>query len=329
MSTRTVGVSAVLVTAVLWGTTGAAATFAPEAGPLAIGAAALGVGGILQAAIAVPAMRGAGGLLRANPRLIGVGALAVLVYPLAFYSSMYLAGVAIGTVVSLASAPLVSGLLELVVEQVALSRRWVLAAVLGTAGSALLCLGRVGESAEAGWETAVGVVLGLAAGSSYALYSWAVHALMERQVPRSAAMGAVFGAGGILLLPVLVLTGSPLLDTTRAFTVAAYMALVPMFLGYFLFGIGLARLRPSTVTAITLVEPAVAALLAVVVVGERLVPLGWFGLALLVVSLGLLVLAPASVPAPVQPPGISGGQRRIEDLRATPANTPASPESRA
>ena len=39
------GVAAILLTAVLWGTTGTAATFAPGAGPLAIGAAALGVGG--------------------------------------------------------------------------------------------------------------------------------------------------------------------------------------------------------------------------------------------------------------------------------------------
>ena len=48
------GVLAVLVTSVLWGTTGTAATFAPDVGPLAIGAAALGIGGALQALIALP-----------------------------------------------------------------------------------------------------------------------------------------------------------------------------------------------------------------------------------------------------------------------------------
>ena len=47
------GVAAITVTSVLWGTTGTAATFAPEAGPLAIGSAALGIGGLLQAAVAV------------------------------------------------------------------------------------------------------------------------------------------------------------------------------------------------------------------------------------------------------------------------------------
>lgn len=107
---RSSGLLAVLTTAVLWGTTGTAATFAPTAGPIAIGAAALGIGGLLQAAIAVPALRAARPALRGRTRAIALGALAVAIYPLAFHSSMHLAGVAIGTVVSLASAPLASGL---------------------------------------------------------------------------------------------------------------------------------------------------------------------------------------------------------------------------
>lgn len=80
---------------ILWGTTGTAATFAPNAGPLAIGAAALGIGGILQAAIALPALRAARSQLRDQRGLVAAGAVAVFIYPLAFYSSMHLAGVAI------------------------------------------------------------------------------------------------------------------------------------------------------------------------------------------------------------------------------------------
>jgi len=38
-----------MTTAVLWGTTGTAATLSDGVGPLATGAAALGIGGILQA----------------------------------------------------------------------------------------------------------------------------------------------------------------------------------------------------------------------------------------------------------------------------------------
>ncbi|WP_368045947.1 EamA family transporter [Actinomyces radicidentis] len=67
-----------------------------------------------------------------------------------------------------------------------------------------------------------------------------------------------------------------------------------MFLGYVLFGVGLARVPASTATTITLLEPAVAALLAVAVLGERLTVLSWAGLALLAVVLVVLVTGPAN-----------------------------------
>ena len=54
-------------------------------------------------------------------------------------------------------------------------------------------------------------------------------------------MGAVFGLGGLLLMPVLAVTGSPLVASWQNGLVGAYMALVPMFAGYVLFGWGLAR----------------------------------------------------------------------------------------
>ena len=309
MNRATGGITAILVTAFLWGTTGTAATFAPDVGPLAIGAAALGVGGLLQAAIALPSLARARQALRAHAGLVAVGALAVAIYPLAFYSAMHLGGVAIGTVVSLASAPLASGILERVIERRPLSRWWMLAAFLGVLGSVLLCLSRAGEAAASATATLAGVGLGLLAGTTYALYSWVVHRLMHHQVGRAAAMGAVFGAGGALLIPVLLVTGAPLVASAQSFAVAAYMALVPMFLGYFLFGVGLARVRPSTATTLTLTEPAVAAMLAVVVVGERLGSIGWIGMAILAAALTVLAFAPTNVT----------GHRVLDHRHATPA----------
>jgi drug/metabolite transporter, DME family len=101
-------------------------------------------------------------------------------------------------------------------------------------------------------------------------------------------MGAVFGLGGVLLMPVLAVTGRPLLESWGNFTVGAYMALVPMFAGYVLFGWGLARVRASTATGLSLMETVVAAVLAVVVVGERLPALGWLGVVMVLASLFVL-----------------------------------------
>ncbi len=294
VSGRFAAVGALVLTSILWGTTGTAATFSPDAGPLAIGAAALGIGGILQAVIAIPALRRDAGTLRADWRIVLIGGLAVGIYPLAFYSSMHLAGVAIGTTVSLASAPLAAGVLERVVDGTRLGRTWVAAAALGVVGAALLSASDLSGHAGAEVGTVWGVMLGLVAGATYATYSWAARRLMQAGASRGASMGAVFGLGGLLLMPVLLATGAPLIATPEAFAVAAYMALVPMFAGYVLFGFGLATVGASTATTITLLEPAVAAVLAFVVVGERLGPLGWVGLALIGVVLVLLALAPSA-----------------------------------
>lgn len=290
---RALGVLAITVTAVLWGTTGTAATFAPDVGPLAIGAAALGIGGLLQAAIALGPLRAARPALREHRGALLQGGAAVAVYPLAFYGSMHLAGVAIGSVVSLASAPLAAGVLRRLVDRRPLGRSWMVAAGVGILGSVLLCAARLGDATAAAAPTAAGIALGLLAGTTYALYSRVAHELMASGIGRRAAMGAVFGLGGLALMPVLLITGAPILADGRSLAVAAYMAVVPMFLGYVLFGIGLASVDAGTATTITLLEPAVATLLAVVVVGEHLGPVGWLGMVLLIGVVALLAVSSA------------------------------------
>jgi DME family drug/metabolite transporter len=67
------------------------------------------------------------------------------------------------------------------------------------------------------------------------------------------------------------------------------MAIIPMFLGYLLFGFGLNYIDASKATLITLIEPLVATILAVFIIGEKFKVIGWIGVAL--VSLCLLIQA--------------------------------------
>lgn len=292
MSARITGIAAISITSLLWGTTGTAATFAPDVSPLAIGAAALGLGGLLQALIALPALGRQRATLWRRRGTVLTGAIAVAVYPLAFYSSMHLAGVAIGSVVSLASAPIASGLLERLIDRRPLSRWWQLSAGLGVLGSILLCASSMDAPDTAPWATVAGITLGLLAGLTYATYSWVAHRLMGSGVGRGASMGSVFGLGGLLLMPALAVTGAPILHNAVNVSVVAYLALVPMFLGYVLFGLGLTKVPASTATTVTLTEPAIATILAVVVVGERLSPAGWGGLSIIGTVLLILAVAP-------------------------------------
>ena len=287
------GALCVLAASVLWGTTGTAATFAPEASPLAIGAVAMGLGGLLQALAAAPRLARHAARLRERRGTVLLGAVSVAVYPLAFYSSMHLAGVAVGTVVSIGTAPLVSAVIERLADGRRLTRRWMLAASLGLLGALLLCVAEAARAPEHAGQpsvsaTLLGVGLGLVAAATYALYSWTAHRLITREIPSRAAMGAVFGLGGLLLLPVLAFTGAPLVDSWSNAAVGAYMASVPMFTGYLLFGWGLAHVPASTATTLSLLEPAVAAVLAVLVVGERLPAAGWAGIALVIACLAVL-----------------------------------------
>jgi drug/metabolite transporter, DME family len=280
---QTIGALFCLFAAIAWGTTGTAATFAPGVSPLAVGAAAMGIGGALQALIAYKGIWAHRAALRRERTALLVGAVSVAIYPLAFYASMRLAGVTVGTVVSIGSAPLISALIEYALDGRRLTVRWAIGAAIGLGGIALLSLSEGGHGTAS--NVPLGAFLGLVAGGTYALYSWTAQRMMRRDLPPRVAMGATFGLGGLLLLPVLLITGASFLDSAGNLAVGLYMALVPMFLGYLAFGAGLARVPASMATTITLFEPVVAAVLAVYVVGESLPALGWLGVALIVICL--------------------------------------------
>ncbi|AFK60741.1 putative permease, DMT superfamily protein [Advenella kashmirensis WT001] len=286
------GIVGVLIAAFLWGTTGTAASFAPNVSPAAIGSVAMGIGGLLQAAIAYRAIEKSRARLLEQWRLLIFGALAVAIYPLAFYASMRFAGVTIGTVITIGSAPLLSALIENRMDGLRLSKRWISGAALGLAGMLLICFAKAKGHGEVDPSSLgiLGVLLGLVAGFTYALYSWTAWRMMQTGISSQAAMGSTFGIGGILLMPVLLITGAPLLESVENFAVGAYMATVPMFIGYVCFGYGLARIPASTATTITLIEPAVAAMLAVFIVGERLAVMGWIGVILVIGCLFVITL---------------------------------------
>jgi DME family drug/metabolite transporter len=284
------GVAAILFAAVVWGTTGTAATFAPDVSAAAIGAAAMGVGGIAQAMIALRGINRSREALWEQRRLLVIGVLAVAVYPLAFYGSMRLAGVTVGTVMTIGSAPLLSALIEYVLDRTRLTTRWTIGALVGLIGMVFICVGENASHGEVvgGESVPLGVALGLIGGLTYALYSWTARRMMLQGMRSSVAMGATFGLGGMLLVPVLVTTGGPFLASWSNAAVGVYMAAVPMFLGYLCFGYGLARVRASMATTITLLEPVIAAVLAVIIVGERLPVLGWIGVAMVVGCLAII-----------------------------------------
>ena len=283
------GTLSILFASTLWGTTGTAASLAPDVSALAIGAFSMGIGGFMQACLSAKSLKRDFRKVVHKKKTLLVSIIALATYPLAFYSSMRFAGVAIGTVVSISTAPFFSALLEcLFSRNQTITKRWMMSFAIGVIGITLLLASE--SSANSLFDQDMkhwGVLLGLLAGLTYAIYSWGVKAMIDHGIESQTAMGSVFGIGGVLLLPTLFITGDNLFASSTNTAVMLYMALIPMGLGYVAFGFGLRFVTASGASILTLFEPVIAAALAVAIVGEEISFIGWVGIALTLVCLFL------------------------------------------
>lgn len=283
------GTLSILFASTLWGTTGTAASLAPDVSALAIGAFSMGIGGFMQACLSAKSLKRDFRKVVHKKKTLLVSIIALAAYPLAFYSSMRFAGVAIGTVVSISTAPFFSALLEcLFSRNQTITKRWMMSFAIGVIGITLLLTSE--SSANSLFDQDMkhwGALLGLLAGLTYAIYSWGVKAMIDHGIESQTAMGSVFGIGGVLLLPTLFITGDNLFASSTNTTVMLYMALIPMGLGYVAFGFGLRFVTASGASILTLFEPVIAAALAVAIVGEEISFIGWVGITLTLVCLFL------------------------------------------
>jgi DME family drug/metabolite transporter len=285
----------ILIAGSLWATTGTSASFLPASvSPLATGAASFILGSLL---LFVTSFSSSVLVLRtpAHRIRLGVAALTVAIFPLAFYSAMSLAGVAVGTVVTVGSAPVFATVLEIIFDRRRPRSLWIAASASAVAGVLLLAYSGVVSGVEGRTlaqlaEVPFGILLGLVAGFAYAYYTFESRRLITDGQPSRGVFGAIFLVAATALIPVLLLTGAPILQSPLTISIVAYLALGPMFAAYLFFGAGLRSTPSSTATTLTLIEPFVATILAVVVVGERLASLGWAGLALILLGVTVMVV---------------------------------------
>lgn len=297
--TSPIGAFHVLSASALWGTTGTVATFAPAAAsPVSIGAATMGIGGLLTFALAA---RRSFAVLRSRPAVVRaalIGGVCVLIYPLAFYSAMAYAGVAIGTLVNIGCSPLFAATYERLFDGTRLSRRWALATAAAVTGCIILIGGGHPVGGTDG-DLAIGVLLGVVGAATYSGFTYIATRIMRTGHSSRAAMGTIFGLGAIGLLPILVITGGPLFSQPEGGYVVGYLAVVPMCLAYLLFGAGIRRVGASTGTTLSLFETIVATGLSIIVVGETLSALSWGGMAL--IGIGLVIITVGSSTSPRRP----------------------------
>jgi DME family drug/metabolite transporter len=288
------GILPILACSVLWGGVGLVSVYAPaDASPESVGALGLWLAGLLM----LGTRPGARTLLRRargrNRALLVTGSFGLLLYPLAFFPAVRLLGVALATALTLGSAPLFAGLIARFVERRRLTRRWLRCAPIAVAGTALLVAGDGG----ARHVSALGVVLALIPGLSYAGASTVAARMIGEGHRSQDVYGAMFGTCALWCLPVLGVYGVAWAASVRGSAVVLFFGCVTNFLCYTLFGRALRYTSAATATTVTLAEGAVGTLLGVFAHGERLAPAAWGGLGLLAAALLLLSLPGGGVGA--------------------------------
>ncbi len=273
------GLFLIIVAAALWGTTGTAQALGPAtAAPLAVGLARLLVAGPALLLIARPRTFPA----RSDWHLLVLAGAGMAAYQPLFFSAVDLAGVAIGTVVAIGSAPLLAGGLSWVFDRERLAVGWWVATFLGIGGLAAISI----SGTEMG-VNGTGIVLAMGAGSSFAVYLVASRRLVVRASP-VASMALIFAAATLLSLPLLAFVDLSWITTGDGLVMTFHLGLVATAIAYVLFSIGLRSTSAPTAATASLFEPITAGLLGVTLLGEAPDPTSWIGMGLLLASMAIL-----------------------------------------
>jgi DME family drug/metabolite transporter len=279
------GVGFLVVAGVLWGTGGLTGSLlARHTGldPLAVAAYRLGGGGLLLVALMVLTRRPLPRGRAAHRRIVALGGLAA-VFQSSYFAAVALVGVSLATLLTIGASPL----LVLVAEGV-LGRRRVGPAALGTAALAVAGLGLLVGVPETGRHLTT-----LLAGGGFALLAAAGFGTMTLLQARPAAglddlaaTGWAFTLGAALLAPVAAMHGGLRFAVDQqSLGLVLTLAVGPTAIAYAAYFRGLRTAPAGTGALMALLEPLVGAVLAWLVLGDRLGPAGLAGAGLLVTAL--------------------------------------------
>jgi len=280
------GMAFVFAAAALWGTTGTAQALGPDGvHPTSVAAVRMSLGGALMLALGLRsgAVRAVLKHARRSAPALVCGVVAVVLYQVSFFTAVARTGVAVGTVVAIGSAPVLTGAGSRLMGDGRLSLRWAVSTVAAIASCSVLVLG-----GEAAGVDAVGILWALLAGACYATYLLVVSRTMSQGLPERGVMGVLFGSAAIVLFPVACVFQPTWLMTPRGLGAALYLGGITTVVSYLLLARGLRTVPPAVASTVGLVEPGVAAVLGVVVLGERLSLLSWLALGALLGSILLL-----------------------------------------
>lgn len=284
---RARAVALTIAGAALWGTTGTSQALLPgHPSPVAVGGLRALIAGTALLVLAL--FRGTSWLRQVFGRRrlgwLALAGLGVAGYQLTFFAAVSRAGVAVGTLVMLATAPAVAGLAGWGRTGIRPSRAWLVATLVGLSGAALLVLG-AGSVAS---PDAMGLALAVAAGGFFATYTVASRELVVEGLDPIALTASIFLVAGAILIGPLLGQDLSFVSQPRSLWVLAWLGLAATAGAYMLYQLGMRRVDAAQAATFALAEPMVANLLAVLVLREPFTAVMGLGLVLVLAGLGLL-----------------------------------------
>ena len=336
----------VLLSALLFATTGTSRALGPTADDLSVGAVRVIVGGVALGLVALLVRRRIAGRTPLTGRpaaLVAIGAAGVLLYQPMFFAGTRLTGVAVGTVLALGSAPVFTGILDSLVRRNRPGRAWYLSTTVAIIGLVVLVASGRTDGASV---SIVGAGACLAAGFGYAVYASAAKALLDRNWTPVTTLGAMFGGAAVVALVVVaaaaVLPRTATVDISwvlapGGWALALWLGLITVTVAYVLYARGLRTMSAATAATLTMAEPVAATILGVALLGEHPSLGAWAGVALIGCGLAILVVDTVrrrdpdrptpETPRPDRPtPGTLSPDTRPA-VAAIPAEPPASTDS--
>jgi drug/metabolite transporter, DME family len=285
------GLLQVCAAGVLWGTGGLAVTFLHQR--TGMGAMTVSAWRMVLAAVALlgfAAITGRLRLVRNTFRARPIGAIVVgcgtAAYQGLYFVAVLQVGVSISTVVSLGLAPVLAATWEHLAAGTRPTLRDV--AVLAAAlGGLVLVTTATSAPSTPGASPVLGLVLSAAAGAVYAATTVLGRRLAQGAGP-VALTTCTTTVGAVVLIPfavVAAIMGEPVLTADPAsIATLVYLGVATMALAYGLLYAGLRHTTGSAATVATLLEPVTAALLAALLLNERLPPTALIGGALILLA---------------------------------------------
>jgi len=273
----------VVLAAVCFATTGTAQQLGPDgSSPLGVATIRFFIGSLVLFIIAIlrPSRRRTVESAPLAARVWIATAFGQALYGAAFFSAVRSTGVAVGTVVALGSAPLITGAISAMLLRKVPALSW-----LGTTVFAIIGMSLIVATGKESQATVWGVSLALCAGFGYAIFALGSKTILSSGVSSELAMARVFGIASIMLAPTLFFVNLEWLTHKDAIVMVLWLGIVTLALAYWSYATGLEDLEPNQTTLITLLEPVIATVLGVVALSERPSSVAWLGVLIVLASL--------------------------------------------